>query len=225
MKIAVLGGSFNPVHNGHLALADAAARELGFDRILFIPDYVPPHKDGGNLVSAENRLEMVRLAVSEDERFECESCEIDRGGISYTYDTIQFLKEKYKGQIEGKIGIIMGQELAAEFSKWYKAEKLASECELIVALRKNPLAGENSGFVNAPSGSYTGGLEASGEFSGFDAGTSAFTFTELKNPLVTVSSTQIRKQIAEGASWKYLVPPQVFDYITVNRLYGFDGSY
>ena len=100
MKIAVLGGSFNPIHVGHLVLADEVCSTLGYDRVLFIPAFVPPHKEMTGGFSARDRLEMTRLACEGDERFETESCEIDRGGVSYTYDTICYLEEKYSSELE-----------------------------------------------------------------------------------------------------------------------------
>ena len=123
MKIAVLGGSFNPVHKGHLLLADSVCTQLGYDKLLFIPVSAPPHKIIKNAASSFDRLKMLQLACEDDFRFAVDSCEIDRGGISYTWDTVCFLEHKYAEQLSAKIGLIVGQDLAAEFSKWKNAAK------------------------------------------------------------------------------------------------------
>ena len=152
MKIAVLGGSFNPIHIGHLALADEVCSVLDYDRILFIPTCQAPHKESRDAVRAEDRLEMVRLACEGDERFEAESCEIDRGGVSYTWDTVAFLEEKYAGVLEGKIGLILGDDLLPGFRLWKHAEELARKCRLILARR--PMTIEAGTHANKPHGEY-----------------------------------------------------------------------
>ena len=103
MRIAILGGTFNPVHNGHVLLASSVCETFGYDKLLFVPSFLPPHKIASGLVSVENRLEMLELACEADPRFEVERCEIDRGGISYTWETVCFIEEKYHAELEGKI--------------------------------------------------------------------------------------------------------------------------
>ena len=93
MKIAVLGGSFNPVHIGHLVLADCVCQELGYDKVLFVPCFLPPHKEMADAAPAEQRLKMVELAVKSDSRFEAEGYEIRKKGISYTWDTVCSLEK------------------------------------------------------------------------------------------------------------------------------------
>ena len=135
MKIAILGGSFNPVHIGHLALADDVCCSLKYDLVLFVPVSRPPHKIMEGEESGSDRYEMVRLACSGNSSLRPESCELDRGGVSYTYDTIRILQKKYAEKLDGKIGLIIGQELAAEFQKWYRAEDIAKEVDIILAYR------------------------------------------------------------------------------------------
>ncbi len=215
MKIAVLGGSFNPIHIGHLALADEVCSSLGYDKILFVPTYNPPHKELNEFVDPYVRLEMVRLACSSDERFEAEGCEIERKGISYTYDTICYLEEKYKGVLDGKIGFIMGDDLLAGFHLWHRAEELSRKCQLILARR--PFGEENSSHKNKAKGQYD-----SINRKCFDLTQEALFEASLKvdNPSLTISSTDIRYRISSGRSFKYLVSAEVFKYIKDKGLYG-----
>ncbi len=215
MKLAVLGGSFNPIHIGHLALADEVCASLHYDRVLFIPTYAPPHKEMNAAVSASERLRMVELACAGDSRFMADSCEIDRGGISYTYDTILYLEEKFKAELEGKIGFIMGEDLLSGFHLWNRAEAIAQKCDLILARR--PSLAENSSFANRPLGKYAELVQGDFELEGDPLFAGAL---RLANAVLPVSSTDIRTRIAEGRGFRYLVPSSVFSYIIEGNVYG-----
>lgn len=217
MRIAILGGSFNPVHVGHLALGDEVCRELGYDKMLFIPVFVPPHKVIKDAADAKDRLEMLRIACLSDSRFEADSCELDRAGVSYTYDTILFLQEKYKGMLDGKIGLVFGQDLAAEFYKWNHAQELSEITDIILARRPAEKNIENqTDFTNSPTGEYTG-VGASDEMLEHFP----YPHSLLKNPLMPISSTDIRVKIASGNEWYNLVPEGVYHYIKQRKLYGY----
>ena len=127
MKVAVFGGTFNPLHVGHAMLADTIVRELGYDKVLFVPTYQPPHKDSAKIIDAKHRMEIIsRFCESEgDGHFELESCEVERGGISYTSDTLEYLTKKYEGKLTKKLAFVMGDEVAAEFSKWRNPERVS----------------------------------------------------------------------------------------------------
>ena len=133
MKIAMLGGSFNQPHIAHLILADSVCTELGYDKVLFVPVNKPSHKEMAHSVSAQDRLAMVQALVAADERFECEACEIERGGFSYTYETVCYLQQKYADVLTGKIGVIMGNDLARDYGKWEHAQELSEAADLILA--------------------------------------------------------------------------------------------
>src|SRR5574344_1341452 len=245
MKVAVLGGSFNPIHIGHLALADDVCKTFGYDKVLFIPALNPPHKEMNDAASAHDRLAMVQAACEGDGRFAAEGCELERGGVSYTYDTICYLEEKYRGQLEGKIGLIMGSDLLENFHLWHKAAELAEKCALVLARR--PAVEEKGMFSNKAIGAFA--MNHSAEAGdGYSGTSSAVTATSgnfadntdaaatnageladplfahalvIENPLLSISSTDIRARIAQGKSFRYLVPSAVFKYISNGKLYGY----
>lgn len=221
MKLAVYGGSFNPIHCGHLMVADAAL-ELGYDKVLFVPTFIPPHKQLTASVSPASRLAMLEAAISGNPKFEIEPCEIQRGGISYTVDTVRFLKEKYRAVLKGKIGLIMGQEIAAEFGKWKSPDEIAAFCDILIARRLNIGDRRNPGHsLNKPRGDYLGGVDEHGQFMQVSKENFKWDHADLNNLILSFSSTDVRSRIAQGKSWRYLVPPAVYDYIVANRLYGY----
>ena len=217
MKIAVFGGTFNPLHIGHAMLADTIIKELGYDKVLFVPTCVSPHKVISSSVTVTHRLEMVRAfceSVS-DGKFEVETCEIDRGGVSYTYDTLEFLTNKYKDQLEGKLAFVMGDEVAAEFDKWRNPEKVSALADLIIVHRYPDIGAiEQTLYKNTPSGDYKGDFAVK-----FDTDTFKYPHIYIENPMLPVSSTDIRGRISQGKIFRYLVPPAVYEYIKKNELY------
>ena len=216
MKIAVLGGSFNPIHIAHLVLADCVCKELGYDKVLFVPTYIPPHKYMSDTTCAKERLKMVDLAVEHDSRFESENYEIKSGGVSYTWDTICYLEKKYEKVLTDKIGLILGFDLAPHFDRWKGALELSQKCEIILAVRpETKNATENSCFENKATPGYDDKIE------NFCEKDFAFPHVCVLNPALEISSTEIRRRIAEGKSWRYLVSEEVFNYIKKRKLYGF----
>lgn len=217
MKIAVFGGSFNPLHNGHAMLADTIIKELHYDKVLFVPTFIPPHKIVNESIAAEHRLGMIKAfcASVPGNVFEAEDCEIKRGGVSYTYDTLTYLTDKYKDQLEGKLSFVMGDEVAAEFHKWKNPEGIAELADFIITHRY-PDAGvlESKLVKNNPNGDYEGDFRTK-----FDEKKFGYPCVYLKEPLLPVSSTQVRGRILEGRSFKYLIPQAVYDYIRNNNLY------
>jgi nicotinate-nucleotide adenylyltransferase len=133
VKALVLGGTFNPVHNGHLFLAEDARRALGFDTVILVPACIPVHKDPAPVADAAHRLAMLRLAVSGREGFLVEECEVRRGGPSYSIDTVRELVPRYR--IEGRPGFLLGDDLAEGFGSWKEAASLAREARLILVRR------------------------------------------------------------------------------------------
>lgn len=133
MKALILGGTFNPVHFGHLFLAEEARSRLGYDTIILVPAFLPVHKDAAPILAPSHRLEMLRRAVRGRARFLVDACEIERGGPSYSIETVRELMPRHR--IDGRPGFLIGDDLAAGFHTWKEAEALSRETELIVARR------------------------------------------------------------------------------------------
>ena len=232
MKLAVFGGSFNPLHIGHAMLADTIITELGYDKVLFVPTFITPHKVCGGDVTSQQRLEMVKAfcASVDHNHFETETCEFDRGGVSYTSDTLSFLTQKYKDVLTGKLAFVMGDEVAAEFDKWRNPELVSELADLIIVHRypdvgalekllytsacEEDVQQKNEAYKNTPSGAYKGDFAVK-----FDKDTFKYPHIYIENPMLPVSSTDIRKRISSGKSFRYLVPEAVYKYIMANGLY------
>jgi nicotinate-nucleotide adenylyltransferase len=215
-NLGVLGGTFNPVHYGHLAAAEEVRERLKLDRILFIPSFLPPHKHDEEMPSAAARLEMVRLAVAENAHFTVSDIEVQRGGRSYTLDTLQSLRSMHP--LAG-LFFITGIDSFLDIRSWYQWEKLLALSAFVVLSRPGHLFEElvKIDFMNA----------AARELSALDRGeldqtvvrTGAFTVHLEMIPHYDISSTDIRKRIHEGRSIKYLLPDAVENYIIKNKLY------
>ena len=187
MSIVILGGTFNPVHIGHLLLAEEVRHQFNYEKIIFIPANMPVHKETREVIESKHRINMLSLALKNTD-YILEDCEILRGGPSYTIDTIGYLKENYKP--EGKIGVVIGDDLLEKFSKWKEADRLSIVAELIVAHRMR---------------------DALLTFS--------YPHRYCGNTILPVSSKDIRQRIREGRPYKHLVPSAVADYIERERLY------
>ncbi|MDR0321091.1 MAG: nicotinate (nicotinamide) nucleotide adenylyltransferase [Treponema sp.] len=193
MKLGILGGSFNPVHSGHIFLADTVLSTLKLDRVVFVPAYCSPFKlDAGVQETANDRLEMLSCAVAGDSRFAIDICEIRREGVSYTADTLEDIIARYMP--EGKPSLIIGDDLASDFPKWHKCEKILELADIVVARRIN------SSDVKYP-----------------------FAHTLIKNEVMDISSQAVRQKISEGSDWRSLVPSGAGAIIEDRRLYGFGG--
>jgi len=130
---AIMGGTFNPVHNGHLSLAEEVRSALGYDRVILVPANIPAHKDAAPVVAGRHRLAMLRLAVAGSDGLLVDDCELARGGLSRTIDTVIELVPRYG--ITGRPGLVIGDDLAAGFPAWKDAERLAAMVDLILARR------------------------------------------------------------------------------------------
>lgn len=133
MKTLILGGTFDPVHVGHLFLADETRRLLGYERVIFVPTNLPAHKETERGASAAQRLAMLESAVSGVDGFAVDDCEVLRGGVSYSVETVPELVARH--DITGKPGFVIGDDLIAGFARWKEADRLAAMVDLIVAHR------------------------------------------------------------------------------------------
>jgi nicotinate-nucleotide adenylyltransferase len=140
MRLAILGGSFNPVHLGHLYLADAVLSGFGYDRVVFVPAFQSPFKLGASAPSPRDRLDMLAASIPADPRLLIDDCEIRREGVSYTVDTLADIIRRYLP--EGKPALILGDDLAGDFPKWKDFDRILSLAEVIIARRIFSEAGE-----------------------------------------------------------------------------------
>ncbi len=131
MKLAILGGTFDPPHIGHFFLADMMTVEVGYDLVLFIPSNIPAHKTVESNITPEERLKMLEQALSDTPQFRIDECELRRGGVSYSIDTVRYIKDRYGG----KPALIIGDDLVEGFSSWKESEALPREADIFVARR------------------------------------------------------------------------------------------
>jgi nicotinate-nucleotide adenylyltransferase len=215
-RIGILGGTFNPIHYGHLAAAEEVRDRLKLDRVLFIPAYFPPHKQDEHVPNALERMEMVRLATSDNPHFEPSDIEIERGGISFTVDTIEALRQVYPG---AELYFITGLDTFLEIQTWHEWKKLLTLCCFVVLSRP--------GYRFADLLKIDFMARAERELARLDRGdllhaeisSNSFRVCLEMIPLYDISSTDIRKRAKEGLSIKYLLPEAVEIYIIKKRLY------
>ena len=131
-RIGILGGTFNPIHIGHLMIAQMVLEKFGLDKVIFIPSYLPPHKSGRNLIAAEHRLRMVRLVVRGNRYFEVSSFEITKGGKSYSVDTIRHLRRHYPG---AKLFFIIGSDHIAKLHTWRNIQEVVKMVSFVAVYR------------------------------------------------------------------------------------------
>lgn len=194
MRTGIFGGTFDPVHVGHLIVAQDAWAALGLDRILFIPAAVPPHKRGRVVATPEQRLKMLRAATAGDPRFAVSDVELERPGPSYTVDTLAELHER---DPEGALFLLLGVDQFRDFHTWREPERITRLARLVVLSR--------------------GGVEAAAP--PFEIPHQHLTVTR-----IDVSATEIRRRVAAGEPIRYLVPEAVEHIIRRDGLYGRDGS-
>ncbi|MBI9102797.1 MAG: nicotinate (nicotinamide) nucleotide adenylyltransferase [Spirochaetales bacterium] len=193
MRNIIFGGTFDPVHIGHLHLAETVWRMFEKPRLFFLPSGIPPHKNNSGISSREQRIDMLNKAL-EDTPWELDLSEVEREGTTFTIDTIREMRERY-GWNE-KPGFILGDDLIPGFSKWKEPDILAEEVELLLACRVESLTSSNE---------------------------LKYPHTKIGNAVLPVSSSRIRERVAQGEAFKYLVPSGVFDYICKHKMYGYDS--
>jgi len=213
MRLAVIGGTFNPIHYGHLRAAEEVREALGVDKMLFIPACTPPHKADEPVVSPEARLEMTRLATEGNPFFEVSDMEVKRGGRSYTIETVRALKSERGPGIE--VLLVTGSDSFNDITTWCEYEELVSLASFVVVARPGYA-------VKTPAEALP--VELARKF-WYDSSVDAFvnsggnTITYLKTTLFDISSSEIRDKVKEGRSIRYLLPSAVERYISSNGLY------
>lgn len=196
MNIGVLGGTFDPIHMGHLVVAEEARIKFGLREVLFVPAGQPWLKLGRNITLAVHRVEMVRRAIADNPHFKLCTLEVERPGPSYTVDTLTMLRKQLGS--EASFFFIFGRDTLAELPLWKEPEKLVHLCRLVVAPR---LGSKDLKHLET---AIPGLLDK---------------VIQLDMPVIGISSSGIRQRIAQGLPIRYLVPAEVEKYITEQKIY------
>ncbi len=199
--IALMGGTFDPIHNGHLIIARSVRERLGLDRVVMIPSADPPHKMQLKLTAFEHRLAMVKSAVQDEAGIVCDDCEGQRSGPSYTFDTVMEFRRRLGS--DARICWIIGADSLPELETWHRADELVEACEIVTACRPG---------WDKPDLSKFGAMLT-------PAHVDKLTRAIIQTPRIDISSTDIRRRVAQGLSIRYLVPESVNQYITAHGLY------
>ncbi|MFH1458910.1 MAG: nicotinate-nucleotide adenylyltransferase [Candidatus Omnitrophota bacterium] len=189
-KIGILGGTFDPIHIGHLFLADTVRQNLKLDKILFIPVNKPPHKDRRKILNKNLRYQMVKLAIAGNQDFIASPVEIRKNGVSYSIETLRILKRCYP---DADFYLIIGSDACAELKLWKNIDELFNLCQFVMAARPDFKISCRSRLMEK--------------------------IKQLPGKFLKISSTQIRKKIKKGISVRYLVPEKVYQFIHKRKLY------
>jgi nicotinate-nucleotide adenylyltransferase len=204
-RVGILGGTFDPIHYGHLVIAEQVREALSLDRVLFVPGAVPPHKIGLSITPAEHRAALVELAIAGNPRFAVTRMEFERDGPSYTADTLEILAlEAARQGVARDLFFILSTEALAGLPDWRDPDRILSLCRLAVVPRPGtPLPSE---------------AELAARF-----GDRAGRIVEVATVPLAHSASAVRARAAAGLSIRYLVPPAVEAYICDHRLYRSDN--
>jgi len=197
MRVGVLGGTFDPIHIGHLVAAEEARVCLDLEKVAFVPANLPPHKLHLSVTATEHRLRMVQLAIADNPCFVLSRVDVDRFGPSFTVDTIELLRDEYGPN--GELYFIMGADSLADLLTWHRPERLIRLCRIVALTRPG----------------YRADLD---ELNRLLPGAIA-RVQLLEMPLLEISSTDLQRRVQMGLSIKYLVPPAVEAYIRQHGLY------
>ncbi len=193
--VGIMGGTFDPIHHGHLLAAEEARQRFGLERIVFVPNREPPHKRDYPISSAEHRMAMVVLATAPNPHFETSRVEIDRPGPSYTVDTMRHFRDLYGPDC--RLYFITGADAMIETVTWHHPEEIARLCEFIAVTRP----GYDLDRLSEAQRPAKAKIHM------------------LHIPGLEISSTELRRRAAVGESLRYLVTAAVNRYLEVNRLY------
>ncbi len=200
MRIGIFGGSFDPIHQGHLILAENCREQVSLDLILFIPCATSPHKTDGAISTDRQRCEMIELAIAGHESFKLSKIELERGGISYTSDTLAELKQQYP---DDELFLLMGDDSLESFDSWHEPQQI---CDLAIPVVANR---PGSGDI---------------DLSVLEKHASADRYQQIRaatveSPMIEISSTNIRSRVATAKSTRYLMPRGVERYIESQSVY------
>jgi nicotinate-nucleotide adenylyltransferase len=191
---ALLGGTFNPVHIGHLHIAEVVLAAGDYDRVLFVPTRVPAHKPADELVGSSHRLRMLEQAIAYQPHFAVSDVELRRPGTSYTIDTVRELQRCQL--LPAAPGLVLGDDLVSDYHTWRSQAELAEAVRFLVARR------------------LTTGAERAGALAAF-----AYPYSLLENAVLDISSTELRERVRRGQVVSHLLPAAVLEYLRHHRLY------
>ena len=193
MKTCLFGGTFDPPHFGHLIVAQTIFEAEHFDKIVFIPAHIPPHKKGQKISSLELRLEMLKIAIKDNPNFEISDIEIKRGGISYSLETVRDYKEQTELS-QDELFYLIGSDSLKLFYAWENPKAILKECQLIVAIRPGFRPSDIPNWILAK-----------------------VQFANI--PRIEISSSQIRARWVEDKTIRYMVTQPVWKFINENNIY------
>lgn len=201
-KVGIMGGTFNPVHIGHLIIAEKAREQFHLDEVLFMPSGTPYMKNVDEVLPGQVRTEMTKLAIEENSFFSVSTIEIEKEGSTYTYETLETLHDKNPNT---EYYFILGADSLFAIEHWKNPEKIFAGCHVLAAVRNDKNVEEME-------------TQATYLKEKFNADVSL-----IKTGHIEISSSMIREFIKDGQSIRYLVPDAVYDYIIKNKLYKTDS--
>ncbi|WP_022763912.1 nicotinate-nucleotide adenylyltransferase [Butyrivibrio sp. XPD2006] len=197
-KIGILGGTFDPIHNGHLLLGESAREQFSLDRVIFMPNNLAHLKNRSEISNGDTRYQMVKMAIADNPYFTCSRLEIDKPEGVYTIDTINELKLMYPGD---ELYLILGGDSIIGIDTWYKSDELLKSCIILAAVREEddlPALDRKRRELNTR----------------FGADIRIMTFNR-----IDISSTDIRQRVKTGRSVRYLLPDECIEFICIKGLY------
>ncbi|MDF2908632.1 MAG: hypothetical protein K0R34_3953 [Herbinix sp.] len=197
-KIGIMGGTFNPIHNGHLFLAENAYEQIGLDQILFMPSKNPPHKAKPNMVTDQQRVDMINLAIQDNPHFALSTIELERDGYTYTADTLALMAN---GQQEERYYFIVGADSLFMMHQWYQPQVIFDLCTVVAAGRDHVDGDKLAAQAELLKEQFHADIRL------------------VEMPTIQIASEDIRNRVGENRTTRYYLPDQVAQYINTHQLY------
>lgn len=196
MRIGIYGGSFNPIHNGHIHVAESAIAEFSLDRVIFVPSHISPHRSSSEYIDGAERVKLIKMAINSDQRMRCSDWELRQDRVSYTIFTIEHFRRKYP---DAEICLLVGSDMLLSFDTWHRYQEILEQAELIVVSRRD---GDMQQLENK--------AEQLRKFGKISISRSI--------PL-EISSSEIRKKIAKNEEYACYLNESVVKYISAMGYY------
>lgn len=200
-RIGLFGGSFNPIHCGHLIAARSVAEALDLNRVIFLPSAHPPHKETADLLDASHRAAMVQLAIAGEGLFACDDFDLQRAGPTYTLDTVDHFAAALGSEVS--LFWLIGGDTLIELATWHEIARLVDACPIVTAVRPG---------WEAPDLSVLRSVLTEGQIDRLKK-------SVVQTPRIDVSASDVRRRVAGGRSVRYLVPDSVLAYMSDHGLY------